>query len=221
MAIHEAGHVVAAWYCTITLWLKVTLEPDPKWPGSLGRVATQHEQGSSAHVWCLGACGLAGIAAELMVEKYVAVGPTTDDLRQVFEMLPKIAGSSPPWTSSGDSFPTLVELERHPFEVASDIAKAFGKSLSTDERIALFSIYVQARNLVHAHRERLLAVAQLLEERRTLTEDDLRPTLGPRFAVIRAGLAGPRFVPHDEVLAAEKRFQNAMAAVTFQARETA
>lgn len=192
-AVHEAGHVVAYWYYTSTQRLEVTLEPDPRWPGSGGRVSTWTVRGLPAHDWCECACVFAGIAAELMLLDTANTGPTTYDLLRIAELLPNIAGSPPPRTWARGSTPPRVESERRPSAVASDIARAFGKSLPYDEEVAFYTAYRQARNLVHTHRERLLEVARLLDEKRTLTEDDIRPVLGPRL-IARA----PRFTPHGE-----------------------
>lgn len=171
-AIHEAGHVVAAWYChSVEDVTSAYINED----GGRVKYATH---GDVAAVWCQATVALAGIAAEARVYKRWRSGEMRSDLARARTLVGAVAGEPPPWPET--ETPVL------PFETAYEPA------LTPEEARSVRRAYAMARRVVAAHEARLYRVAGLLLHRRTIGSADLALALGSRAFIRTLAAFGRR-----------------------------
>jgi len=172
-AIHEAGLVVAAWFCTFVD--EITLAQIHDEGGDVRHVV----RGSSEAVaWCRMVITLAGVAAEAHVYRRWRSGESSFDLSRVREVARTISGTRPPWHT--------LRLAAH-----HGIDKAYAPPLTTSEADVIQAAYAMARHLLVRHEIRLYRTAGLLLHRRSITQADLVAALGSRtlirFAAVTRG----------------------------------
>jgi hypothetical protein len=182
MAVHEAGHALAAWRCTVVTHVhRASLE------GRDGGFVTYDfiADPSPAHAWCKLVITLAGIAAELAVFSRARSGPAEKDLLHARKLSRLLVHACPPWSDAAAA-PDL------PFE------RLFRAPLPPGERAVLQRAYAKARALVRDSRAAHGRLTSLLLHRRTVPGDALPRVLGPRiFAEILCGLNKPTFVTRN------------------------
>jgi hypothetical protein len=212
-AVHEAGHLIAAWYCTeVALVEYVTIAADKERLGHLRYQLTSHPR--SHH--CRAVSAMAGLAAELLIYRTMRAGPCRSDLLEARMDLRE------PWPWREDERretrdqSTEGEKERRsegektereersqkrlrrgllPFE------KIFVVPPSENEFETLSQAYGLAKRLlVHYHREHETVTMALLRET-TLDTKQLERVLGKRGFLWRfwRRLLDPGFIlPSDQ-----------------------
>lgn len=173
MAVHDAGHTIAAWFCTAVR--------------DVERVSIREAHGAAlwcvlrddAHppaLWCRLVVLLAGVAAEARVFRRWRSLPAHGDLAEARRIAATLAGQSPPW-------PAVVPLTL-PFDAA------FSEPLAAVELAVLHTGYAMARQILlvrHVQHRRLVGA---LLHREHLTQDEIADILGTRSFVRLIGLWG-------------------------------
>lgn len=186
VAVHEAGHAVAAWFCTaIAAVDRVTIDPAPA--AALGLGTNDITGGHVAHRmarldnwrWCAAVVDLAGFAAEAMVFDSVQTLPSARDLTDARDNVRACGGLSYPWPTPDVSGP--------------EFASYFVEPPSTAEVAGLAKAYYTARHVVLAtHGSDLRRLANALRRRRYITEPGLVGLLGSRKMLHTIGLLSGR-----------------------------
>lgn len=176
-AIHEAGHMVAAWFCTFIDDVK-----SARIAATGGTVEyTVIDTEFAPVMWCRMVIALAGVAAEARVFKRWRSIEARDDLRRARELSAYVVGTTPPWKA--------LESKRHLVEAA------YTPALSENEAEAIRHAYAMARLLVEKHEIRLYRCAGLLLHRRTLTSADLTAAFGRRAFIRVASITRGFWMP--------------------------
>jgi len=160
-AIHEAGHTIAAWFCTFIDDVK-----SARIEANGGEVRHSSSAFGADFTWCRMVIALAGVAAEAKVYKRWRSGEAKEDLMRVREFATKVVGTKPPW---GVLFAPPQGFE-----------SVYKSPLSSDESHVIRSAYAMARLLLDKHEIRLYRCAGLLLHRRKITSSDLTAALGSR-----------------------------------------
>jgi ATP-dependent Zn protease len=164
-AIHEAGHVIAAWFCTFVDDVKLARSE-----ATGGEVQyTVHDVNIASVAWCRMVIALAGVAAEARVFKRWRSIESRSDLNRARELCARVVGTKPPWEA----------LEPAPQHFES----AFEATLSKSEAEAIRHAYAMAKLLVQKHEIRLYRCAGLLLHRRVVSNTDLKAVFGSRTLI--------------------------------------
>ena len=180
MAVHEIGHAVAAWSCTLVDCVeRVTISPLG------GSVVYQLRcTDDDGQRWCALVISLAGPAAEAMVYRRWKSKPARYDLRHARKLAAELVerGSlMPPWQA-----PT--QKVRVPFD------RAFSDGVSPQQVAIMSQGYSEARRVVRAHGSSYYRlVAKLLRSLR-LGTDDLAVHLPKRSLWQRIASGRGRFI---------------------------
>lgn len=176
MAVHEAGHAVAAWCCTMTTDVSITIE------AKHGGLVTWMMHGDGVDVtWHRLVIALAGAAAEAMVyRRSRPEASAKDDFRAAREYAEAIGVALAPWEDPGGP---MISFE-----------KIYAPPLSPDARKNLEAAYRMARHVIRAHGRDYYRIVSLLLAHRTVTERDVVRILGHRAPIRLLAPFGPRFV---------------------------
>ena len=158
-AVHEAGHLIAAWYCTEVIQVDfVTIEPDETRLGHLSFRIGMHPRAQH----CKAVISIAGTTAELISFGKFRSGSCQNDLAGA-----RIETKSPwPWKiTAGGSLP---------FE------KIFKIPPTPEEHRVLVQAYRMSKQLLTHYRKQHQIVVNALVEKRTLRTEDLEALLGKR-----------------------------------------
>jgi len=183
-AVHETGHLLAAWSSSETEDISATIVPrsNPEdhflWKlvrGSAGQVCW-HWRGSFSTTytwWANLVISLAGAAAESQI--YGTINPRglrsdRQMARESTRVLLKYGETIPPWS-------TTLELDPAS-RAAFDTILCQG--LTEPEKELMRCGYVMAHQLLFAHSKNFNRIISLLVDKRNLTEQDVEPILGPR-----------------------------------------
>lgn len=181
-AIHEAGHAVTSWACTMVAHVRrVSIDNDrfegidPEWRAYTLRTDYRLTSSEADRTWCELVIHLGGIAAVARVRGRVSTAPFRIDLQHARECARKIlslGSADPPWHRLG------AFDKRLPFD-------AMFADLSEGERTVIERGYFKARAVLGQHQVRLSKLISALLTRRTLREVDIDAVLGPRTFVVR------------------------------------
>lgn len=162
-AVHEAGHAVAAWYCTaVERITRASIDANG------GVVVMRSRRGAP---WCDAVILLAGIAAEGIVIGRFSSGPAREDLRHAIAAIRDL----PDREDRAATGPT------------PDLERAFASPLSERERRLLRAAYGEAREIIRAHRDRFDRLADELHRNGSLDESEMRLILGARGPIAALG----------------------------------
>ena len=177
MGVHEAGHLICAWYCTHVVKINsVTIEGK-----NGGRVEHMYRfpffgSGSPNRAGML-VIGLGGIAAEGMVFGTFHSAPAESDLQRALVLSKELSSEGREW----------------PWEEASEgkvppFGKMFSCELKPRELYFLTSAYRFARALLARRYVEHGKVASALLTQKTLTHQKLESLLGHRVRLLFRGL---------------------------------
>jgi ATP-dependent Zn protease len=168
LAVHEAGHAVTAWACTMVQRIdRIDLDADEGRRGITVYDYFSHD--SDDALWCSIVIGLGGVAAELMVDGKVRSGPAENDLLKARQTAAKLCArgvDTPPWGDHG--------------HVRSLPLEKMYTTLSTGERQVLDHAYRMARALVWTYRPGHTRLVKILLAERKVSEIAVVKALGPR-----------------------------------------
>ena len=174
-AIHEAGHVVAAWRCTAVGEIDFARVGDGD-----GLVRFSFIRHSNACDWCRVVIALAGPAAEAMTYASGRSLESRSDLAGALRLAEALAGTRAPWKiPEGKTF---------------DFEKLFHPRPPEAVLSVLRDAYRTARRIVRGDRHGVHAVASALLAKKKLRHRDLEVALGPRLGTLILIPFGPRFV---------------------------
>ena len=176
-AIHEAGHVLAAWACPFASSIDDVRIHES---GGCVRYAWPVDERHDNVLWARAVIALAGIASELTVyDTFRAIEARRDlrDAHEIAEALVRSGATAPPdW----------VTAEAPPF------GQMF-REIDAEHAAVLRSAYAKARAIVRARLEDRDRIAAMLLARDRLTEADLADVLGHRGRTVLVGRMTTRF----------------------------
>lgn len=187
IAVHEAGHTVAAWCCTQVVEVQsVTIE------ASTGGFVlyTFNTNMTPESRWCSIVISLSGMASEIQAYGKMRSGPCGSDLEKSVAAARELIVSgdvTPPWKPPKKRDGTLQ------FE------KMFS-GLSTDEKQILDECYHMSHVIIDTYGEKLHKIVSMLLTMKTIKSSDLEKVLGPRMfikvanATVGMGLAKASFI---------------------------
>jgi hypothetical protein len=172
--IHEAGHVVTAWYCTAVK--EISVETDLPM-GGITRVEVIGLQRSDV-IWNQIVFKLGGVAAECLVfGKFNSASAEGDLLGalEYAEILVRRGQKASPAKTAGRVIP---------FE------KIYVHTIGEAERDILLAAYVQARDLINARSLEFYRLVSFLIHHNRATESQMETVLGSRAAYRLLGTMG-------------------------------
>ena len=181
IAVHESGHAVVAWCCTIVTRIAQAVVGSD---GGFVDYAIQPFDSSDVR-WCKIVLCMAGAAAEITVFGKIRSGESRSDLAEARSLTEGLIGkgdSTSPWRIK------WVGPKSLPF------AQIYVPTISPEEETILANAYVRAKELVQAHGDRFYALVTELMEKRILDEQDLERILHKRSFVQLVGMMRPTFI---------------------------
>jgi ATP-dependent Zn protease len=185
-AVHEAGHTVTAWCCTLVPEIgDVTIEAED---GGATRMWL-YSQDSHESRWCDMVIYLAGMAAEIAAFGKVKTRGCGPDIERALSQAKKIAESgnvTPPWKSP--SRKKSLEFDKMIHSLDPQHAKVLSEG------------YRMAYSILEAHGNRFYKVVSVLLTKKTASSTDIEAVLGPRAFVkimgipVAAGWFKPTFI---------------------------
>lgn len=189
LAVHEAGHAVAAWCCTLVAEVTVaTIEHKGKdWSGGLVNYSYYGTDWLEGR-WCKLVIALAGVAAEAMVYSRWRTSGSEIDLAQALAIAEDLAGVAggkidPPWRRLGGN---------EAAGSAPDLARAFKTKPSAAAAENLEEGYRMARRVLRSHGGAFFKVVSMLLAKKSTSKTDIEALLGKRYYATFA-LAGAHF----------------------------
>jgi hypothetical protein len=189
LAVHEAGHAVAAWCCTLVAEVDLaTIEHKDKIEGWEGGVVRYSFYGVNwmDDRWCKMVIALSGVAAEAMVYSRWRTTGSQADLLKALAVAESLASSKnpvdPPWRRLG-----AIPGDRVP-----DLASAFRSKPSSGATGNLEEGYRMARRVLRSHGGAFFKVVSMLLAKKSTTKADIEALLGKRYFATFA-LAGAHF----------------------------
>jgi ATP-dependent Zn protease len=164
VAVHEAGHAVAAWCCTAVRSVRVDIGEGEGW--TRWKTVTIERQDD----WTSLVISLAGIAAENYVFGSFHAHESQLDLLKALKLARAL-------TRSGRTAAEKPANDLVPF------GRIFVETIGNEEQCALQSGYSEAKRLVVSHGERYFRLVSLILMCPALSERQLEVALGPRTAV--------------------------------------
>jgi ATP-dependent Zn protease len=180
-AVHEAGHAVTAWCCTIIISVdEARIDAD----GGLVRWMMRDYNSSDVR-WCNLVISMAGAAAEIAVFGKVRTGESKKDLLAARSKAEELVGKgddTSPWRKR------CVVAESLPF------AQIYVPAITSEEELILRNAYIEAKTIVRAHGERFYQIVSALLAKGTLKEHDLEKILRKRTFIQLVGMMRPTFI---------------------------
>lgn len=171
VAVHEAGHGVTAWACTMVKTIdRIDIDVSDN-----EDTAGRHEHSdlrltADAALWCDTVIKLGGLAAEVMMYGKMKTWTASSDLLQARGLVRQLAArgaTEPPWI-------TITGSNMLPF------GRMYDPPLSDEELRIIGHAYRMARMVVSTHRERHGRLVGALLYKRQMTSADVRAVLGHR-----------------------------------------
>jgi ATP-dependent Zn protease len=177
-AVHEAGHVLAAWACPFVVCID-----SAEIHSQGGVVAYRYREGEGANNrWATMVIALAGIAGELSAYRRFRSGEARKDLERAkacAAIVAKMGEGAPPWLETESGAPPFDKMFR-------GLDPAEGRILSL--------AYAKARHIVRQQEKERNEVAALLLSKRKVTGDELEAVLGKRTLTAALGAVSDTFV---------------------------
>ena len=173
-AVHEAGHVVAAWCCTLVHKIgDITIEHKQ---GGVTAFWTIQKESPESH-WCYIVILLSGMAAEMSAYGKTRSGGCGPDLESALEkakLIAKSGSSDPPWGVP-------------PCKYTPDFANMITALDPVHKRI-LTASYCMAYSILEAHGNDFYRIVTVLLTRKTASASDIESVLGPRAFIKLMGI---------------------------------
>jgi ATP-dependent Zn protease len=171
LAVHEAGHAVIAWCCTIVPSVKVATVEDP-----MGGMVlyTCREPKEPEAAWCRAVIALAGVAAEAHVYGRWKTRGSEGDISKALAFVREIGPRevAPPWMKIGEAGSKVP-----------DFGKLFHGGIGALERERMKEAYRMARKIVATHGGDYFRLVSALLAMKTTSEVHLEKILGKRRVV--------------------------------------
>lgn len=180
-AVHEAGHLIAAWCCTGVCSIdSVTVRADDTGTVAFWFWRPAKEKLARATAWCDVVIALSGIAAEAMVFRKFRTGKARSDLAQAIASARLVDGNTCP----------ALEGPSVPFD------KIYAAGCSPDELAVLQAGYRMARKVLVAHGDIFYKVVNAILTMGYISEEQMATILGRRDFVKIVGRLGakPTFI---------------------------
>lgn len=176
IAVHEAGHTLAAWLCSHTDNISATVV-DPI-GGRVNYRISGYEHDEPRMAWAALVIDLAGIAAEIAVYGRFHSASVRGDLSKARDRVRNVS---------------QVELDRlpPPYRPILLFTLMYSPPLTDDEERVLGVAYQQAKRLIKSNTSRFYRLVSLLLTFRTATEAQIAIAMGSRVPVLllrRVGL---------------------------------
>lgn len=181
IAVHEAGHAVTAWCCTIVGNVK---EAGIWADGGAVKFSLRYYDSSDVR-WCNLVLCMAGAAAEIAVFGKVKTIESRGDLLEARTMAEELVGKgdgTSPWRIKS------LDSKSLPF------AQIYVPPITSDEEIILRNAYATAKDLVRAHGDRFYRLVRALMVNKTMSEKDLEKILHKRAFARLVGMLKPTFL---------------------------
>lgn len=175
IAVHEAGHAIAAWFCSSVFRIQ-SVVMDESGGGYVDYVISYNKKDERPKYWCNLVIALAGVAAEVKIYSTVRSHPARLDLayaRQLAEKLSKTE-SDFPWYFDAAA-PTL------PFE------EIYETPLSNKENEILSNTYRYVSRLLLVRTKQHHKLVVYLLKHRQISEKQLCSLLGSRQLITAFG----------------------------------
>ena len=180
IAYHEAGHATASWFLKHSDELvKVTIVPRGKSLGAAWYLPEEHQIRTKAQFLDAICTALGGRAAEDLIFGEISSG-ALDDLEKVTKQAYTMVAyyglnENLGHLSFYDSTGQYAESLHKPY------SEATAELIDAEVRKLIQGAFERTRNLLQEHRRELVALAELLLEKETIYQDDLKRILGRRF----------------------------------------
>ena len=198
LAVHEAGHAVAAWCCTLVAEVTlVTIEHKTKeWGGGIVNYSFYGIDWMDER-WCKMVISLSGVCAEAMVYSRWRTFGSQLDLAKALALAESLAAKpiDPPWQRLGSEFGPVP-----------DLARAFKTKPSPAAVENLAEGYRMARRVLRSHGGAFFKVVSMLLAKKSTTRSDVEELLGKRYYATFA-LAGAHFESIVSETGKPKRFK--------------
>ena len=182
-AIHEAGHAISAWCCTLVINVETVVVKDG---GHEGHVRSEYFALETPKArWCHLVILLSGVAAEAMIYRRGRSAGSKKDLMTALEHAESIADESPPW-------------KKNVLHRSIDFSKMYEPRPSPQTIQNLEEGYRMAKHVLCANEARFYRVVSALLAKKSLSKTDLEPLLGSRKKMRFLMPFGPRFVIPEE-----------------------
>jgi cell division protease FtsH len=200
LAVHEAGHTLVAHFAPHADPLyKVSIIPRGRALGGTQQLP-EDERHTLPEEYLRDrlAVILGGRTAEKALLESVSSG-ADDDIRQATALARAMVGR---WGMSHDVGPVdLRESEEHPFlgrEIAQPRRYSEHSAQAVDKAVRELIMHAaqQALEIIRRHRQQLLDLIVLLEEKETLAREDINACLGAEQTIVPAAVAGTGAPPH-------------------------
>jgi len=167
VAVHEAGHALAAWCCTLVSEVKIaTIEA--KHGGGTVVYAFLNLPGPDS-AWCRAVISLAGVAAEAHVYARWKTHGSKEDIAAALAQAGRARDHDPPWARIGSGASSTLGFQR-----------LFASKLHPSDEVVLEESYRMARRILRAHGGDFFRLVSALLAMRTAREAHLEPILGRR-----------------------------------------
>lgn len=183
-AVHEAGHAIAVWCCTLVTDVSAVVVKKEGREGYVRfeKVVTETPRA----LWCELVISLSGVAAEAMIYKRGRSADSREDLERALVFAERIGRADAPWkTSSGPTF---------------DFSKIYASPPSPHVVRNLETGYRMAKRILHANENRFYGLVSALITKKKLTKKDLESLLGSRKKMWVLWPFGFRFVLPDDYI---------------------
>lgn len=172
IAIHEVGHLMAAWFCT-----DVTRIVSCEINDISGKVKYYYTAKSSAQQnWCLLVITLAGISAEGMCFKSMESGHFKTDLKRAFILANHITKQNPDY-----HIPNIPGK-------SVDFNALYTQNLNQQELNVLSNAYKFSKQIFNSYIKEFYQLAVLLQQNKSLSYNQIEKILPSRFHVKFSGL---------------------------------
>jgi hypothetical protein len=167
VAVHEAGHAVAAWCCTLVPEVRVATIEHKNGGGVVTFIFLEVPGPDAA--WCRAVIGLAGVVAEAAVYSKWRVGGSREDIATALEQVKLAAAHEPPWERIGVRGGSVPDLQR-----------MFSHKLSASELSCFEECWRMARKIIRSHGGDFFRLVGALLAVKTAKETQLESVLGTR-----------------------------------------
>jgi ATP-dependent Zn protease len=185
-AVHEAGHTLAAWCCTLVDTVdSVTIER-PEGGHVLYR---QNVADTTEGVWCELVITLAGLAAEISEFNVIRSGESESDLQKSLASAKNLASNG----STKSPWGTFSREKTLKF-------KNMYRDLEPVHEQILAEAYTMCHEIIEAHGNKFYKLVSVLLTKKTISQSDLESVLGNRSFInivkspIKLGLFKPGFI---------------------------
>lgn len=178
IAIHEAGHAIAAWWCSAAERIENLTITAKNGGGVMNYRA--YNSSETDHYWCLLVIVLAGWAADNVISNKFRIAEADSDLNKAKEFAKLIQSSYklPPW---------IIKTVSLPFPFQNFY------SVSSNELAILQQAFEFAKFVIVKQKKLHLELVKLLMKRKTINSSEIEELLGNREMIRTSGITQSAF----------------------------